>query len=215
MGDEPVREQVPAPIGVADDVPALEPAPRSRVRMVVLAALLVVGLVGAAILGTAGWRVVREKDARLSTPEEVAGMRRDRTTQAQETAEYLRAALAAGVNLDSSVGAVYEDPAARDRSVLFFGGTGLLLSPGRKLDTVFRLLADENGGVAGIREVPAGRLGGVMRCGRTATPDDGGDMAVCGWADHGSVAAALFENRSTDDSARLLRSIRAAVQTRS
>jgi hypothetical protein len=215
MGDEPVREQVPAPIGVADDVPALEPAPRSRVRMVVLAALLVVGLAGAAILGIAGWRVVREKDARLSTPEEVAGMRRDRTTQAQETAEYLRAALAAGVNLDSSVGAVYEDPAARDRSVLFFGGTGLLLSPGRKLDTVFRLLADENGGVAGVREVPAGRLGGVMRCGRTTTPDGGGDMAVCGWADHGSVAAALFENRSTDDSARLLRSIRAAVQTRS
>ncbi|HEY2950014.1 MAG TPA: hypothetical protein VGJ53_16730 [Micromonosporaceae bacterium] len=215
MGDDPVRGQRPAPIDVADDEPASEPAARSRVRMVTLAALLVIGLAGAVVLGILGWPVLQQKDARLSTPEAVAGLRRDRTTQAQETAEYLRAALAASVSLDGSVGAVYEDPAAADRSVLFFGGTGLLLSPGRKLDTVFTLLADENGGVTGLREVPAGRLGGVMRCGRTTTPDGGGDMTVCGWADHGSVAAALFENRSTDDSARLLRSIRTAVQTRS
>ena len=42
--------------------------------------------------------------------------------------------------------------------------------------------------------VPAGRYGGVMKCGKTS--GDGGDFAVCGWADHGSVAMAMFANRA-------------------
>jgi hypothetical protein len=51
-----------------------------------------------------------------------------------------------------------------------------------------------------------------MRCGSTKSDD--GDLTVCGWADHGSLALALFPNRPLDDSAALLREIRSATQTR-
>jgi len=39
-------------------------------------------------------------------------------------------------------------------------------------------------------------------------------MPVCGWADHGSLALAMFPGRSVDDSARLFVDIRSAAQTR-
>lgn len=212
MADDQVRPEHATPIDPIDVEPA--PARRSRVRTVMLASLLVVGVAGAALMGTVGWRILQQKDADLATPDDVAGLHRDQSAEAQETAEFLRSALAAGVELDSSVAAVYEDPANGESTVLFFGGTGLLIYPGRELDNVFTLMADENGGVTGVREVSAGDLGGVMKCGQTATPD-GADMSVCGWADHGSVAAAMFLNRSADESAQLLRDMRDEVQTRS
>ena len=50
------------------------------------------------------------------------------------------------------------------RSVLLFGGTTLLWQPERDLDSLFRLMADETGGVTGLREVPAGaRRGDEVR----------------------------------------------------
>jgi hypothetical protein len=212
MADGLSRPEDPTTIDAADVEKA--PAPRSRVRTLVLVSLLVIGVAGAALIGTTGWQILQQKDAELATPDEVAGLVRDRSAEATETAEYLRTALAAGVDVDGSVAAVYSDPSAPDRSVLFFGGTGLLLRPGRELDGVFSLLADQNGGVTAVREVSAGKLGGVMRCGE-ASAAEGDEMSVCGWADHGSVAAAMFPNRPADDSARLLRDIRDAVQSRS
>jgi hypothetical protein len=215
MAEDGVRADRSTPTDVVDDAPASTPARRWRARTVVLGSLLAVGLAGAVLVGNSAVRIWQQKDAELATPDEVAGLRRDLSAGARETAEYLRTAVAAGMDVDASVGAVYEDPADPDRTVLFFGGTGLLFSPGRELDTVFTLLADDGGGVSDVRDVPAGELGGVMKCGNATTPDDGGGLTVCGWADHGSVAAAMFQNRSADESATLLRSIRGEVLTRS
>ena len=86
--------------------------------------------------------------------------------------------------------------------MLVFGGTTLLWQPERDLDSLFGLMADETGEVTGLREVDAGRLGGVMKCGTTS--GQGGDFAVCGWADHGSVVMAMFPGRSVDEAAGLL-----------
>jgi hypothetical protein len=73
-------------------------------------------------------------------------------------------------------------------------------------------MTDATGKVTGMRDVPAGRLGGVMKCGNTS--GDGGDFAVCGWADHGSVVMAMFPGRSVDAAGSLLRQIREGIQTR-
>ena len=172
---------------------------------------LAVGLAGAA-LGTAGWRVAQQKDTRLSAPDQVAGLTRDDSERAHSTADYLRSGFAADIDLDASFGTVYRDPADETRPVLLFGGTTLLWQPERDLDSLFGLMADETGQVAGLHEVPAGKLGGVMKCGTTS--GDGGDFAICGWADHGSAAMAMFPNRSVDDAAGLFRQIREGVQTR-
>ena len=207
LADEPFALSGAEP---ADDKP--KPGPPSRTRVIVLSSLLAAGLAGAAVLGWTGWRISSQKDATLTTPQQVAGLTLDESANARTTADYLTTAIAADVDLDNTVGAVYSDPASPARSVLFFGGTTLIWTPGSDLDTAFGLISDEQGAVTGLHDVPAGDLGGTMKCGKTDTGD--GDMAVCGWADHGSLALAMFPNRSEAESADLLRRIRAEAQTR-
>lgn len=190
-----------------------ESSPRSRrTRRIVLGSLLAVGLVGAGFMGSVGWRVYQQKDADLAVPQEVAGLRLDQSERAQETAEYLRTAIGARIDLDRSIGVVYTDPASAERSVLLFGGTTLIWTPGSDLDTLFDVLADDTGAVNGLHEVDAGDLGGVMKCGESVAPE--GNTTVCGWADHGSVVLALLPNRTQDEGAELLVKIRDAIQTR-
>ncbi|GIJ40040.1 hypothetical protein [Micromonospora andamanensis] len=185
---------------------------RSRRRRLVVVLLAVVALVGVGALGAWGWRIVQQKDARITTPDQIAGLRLDTSDRAASTADYLRSGLAADIQLDTSFGAVYQDPADARRSVLIFGGTTLLWQPERDLESLFELMADETAAVTGLRGVSPGELGGVMKCGNTS--GEGGDFAVCGWADHGSVVLAMFPARSVDESAGLLRQIRESVQTR-
>jgi hypothetical protein len=184
---------------------------RSRRRRIVLGAVLAVALAGGAGLGSVGWRIAQQKDATLSTPLEVAGLRQDNSVQARETADYLRSGLVADIaGVDDSVGVVYADPADPDRSVLLFGGTGLVWQPERDLDRLFTLASE--GTATDLRRVEAGPLGGVMKCG--VSRGDGGDIAVCGWADHGSIVMGMFPGRDLDEAAALLRTIRDAIQRR-
>jgi len=187
-----------------------KPLPRSRTRTIVLGSLLAIGVAGATVLGYSGWKISTQKDATLSTPSEVAGLRLDNSEDGRTTAEYLRTALSAEVDLDKAVGAVYDDSGGRN--VLFFGGTALIWTPGDDLDTAFELISDDQGSVTGLHEVSAGKLGGTMKCGTTVTDD--GNIPVCGWADHGSLALAMFPNRTEDEAAKLLVQIRDASQKR-
>ena len=188
------------------------PAPTSRTKVIVLSALLAAGLAGAAVIGNTAWRISSQKDASLVAPAEVATLRVDDSDSGRETAEYLTTALAAEVDLDQTVGAVYTDSGSSDRGVLFFGGTALIWTPESDLDTAFELISDDQGAVTGLHDVEAGALGGTMKCGTTKSEDDA--ITVCGWADHGSLALAMFPNRPEADSARLLLDLRSAAQTR-
>ncbi|MGN9768640.1 hypothetical protein ACTMS2_26170 [Micromonospora sp. SD12] len=213
-GPEPI-DLTDEPIQLSNRDPESAPERRgtwSRRRRVAWAVAAVVGLAGAAVLGTAGMRIAQQKDADLATPDRVAGLVRDDSDRARSTSDYLRSGFAADIDLDSSFGTVYRDPADEKRSVLVFGGTTLLWQPERDLDSLFKLLTDETGKVTGLRKVPAGRFGGVMKCGTTS--GDGGDFAVCGWADHGSVVMAILPGRAVEDAGRLFRSIREEIQTR-
>ncbi|MEU8610981.1 hypothetical protein AB0C29_23640 [Actinoplanes sp. NPDC048791] len=157
-----------------------------------------------------GWRIASQKDATLTIPAKVAGLTVDSSDEGRSTADYLQTALSADVAFDRAVGAVYTDGSANN--VLFFGGTTLFWTPEDDLVTAFDLVSDEQGSVTGLHDVPAGPLGGTMKCGTTKA--DGADMPVCGWADHGSLALAMFPGRTVDDSAKLFGEIRAAAQTR-
>ncbi|WFE29832.1 hypothetical protein O7623_11880 [Solwaraspora sp. WMMD791] len=183
-----------------------------RTRRIVIGAVVATGLLGAGLFGSATLRILQQKDATLVPTPEAAGLVRDNSTSARDTAEYLHSAFAAGIDLDRSSAVVYRDPADPDRSVLFFGGTTTLWSPERDLDTLIGLVGDEEGAVSGLRGVPAGRYGGVMKCG--STPADAEEMPVCGWADHGSIAVALFPGRTVDEAADLLQRLRDDIQQR-
>ena len=216
-GPSPLPES--APLEIADDPfsltqsaerPREDQAPRSRSRAIVLSSLLALGLAGASVLGYVSWRISSQKDATLTVPATVAGLSVDSSDGGRTTADYLQTALSADVDLDRAVGAVFTDGSSNN--VLFFGGTTLLWTPEDDLDAAFGLVSDDQGAVTGLHEVPAGPLGGTMKCGTTKA--DGADMPVCGWADHGSLALAMFPGRSVDDSARLFVDIRSAAQTR-
>jgi hypothetical protein len=186
-----------------------QPPRRSRTRLIVLQVLVVVTVAAAALVGYFAWQILTQKDARMAAPAQIGTLRLDSTPDGQSPADYLQTALAAEIDLDKTVGGVYVDG---DKNVLFFGGTGLIWSPDNTLDSAFGLISDKQGDVTGLHEIAAGKLGGTMKCGTTKSDD--GDLAVCGWADHGSVAVAMFPNRTEPDAAPLLRQIRDATESR-
>jgi hypothetical protein len=202
----------PSPLHALTDPHATRPVPSSRRRLVLLSLVLAVALAGLAVVGASGYQIARQKDATLTAPPQLAGLVRDDTANARDTADYLRTAVAAEVDFTDSLGAVYDDPAASNRSVLLFGGTALIWTPESDLDSSFDLLKDDTGAVVGLHTVPPGPMGGVMKCGDATSSD--GAMAVCGWADHGSLALAMFPNRTVADSAPLMGRIRDGIQKR-
>ncbi|GIE29762.1 hypothetical protein Ait01nite_028070 [Actinoplanes italicus] len=194
------------------DEPEAPAAPQARTaRTIVLASLLVVALAGAGALAWFGWQVNSQRQTTLSTPAKIGALTLDDSEQATSTADYLQSALNAEIQMDKAVGAVYSG--GDEKSVLFFGGTTLLWSPDSDLDSAFGLVNDEQSTVSGLKEVDPGEFGGTMKCGVAKSQEDG-DMTVCGWADHGSLALAMFPNRTESEAATLMREIRAAAQTR-
>ncbi|XVU26903.1 hypothetical protein ACQPZJ_07620 [Actinoplanes sp. CA-054009] len=209
--DRPDPASAPAaPTSPDDGEEAPEQRRRLPVRRIALGVVLAVGLAGAVAFGRTGWQIYTEKDATLSTPAQIGELRLDETASGKETAEYLSTALSADVELDKAVGAVYHD--TTQKNVLFLGGTGLFWTPSNDLETAFGLISDAEGAVTGLHDVDAGPLGGTMKCGSTKTDD--GELTVCGWADHGSLAMAMFPSRTESEAAPLLREIRSTVQKR-
>jgi hypothetical protein len=207
MTDLPLLE--PATGDPSAEPPASGAAGRPRNRRILFGVLAGVVVLLVVIAGVS-WHFLNQPSVSLRAPASLGGLTLDTSDDAKQTAEYLRTAVAAKISLDESVGAVYHDPAAKGRDVLFFGGTHLLLNPAADLDQALGLLNDSSGGVTGLHEVPAGPLGGVMKCG--TSNGDGGAMSVCGWADRGSLAVALFPGRTVDEAAQLLRDLRAGIE---
>ncbi|WP_117214961.1 hypothetical protein [Allorhizocola rhizosphaerae] len=190
------------------------PAPK-RVRPLAIAlVILIAAAIAAAIaVGPTVMRVAAQRDATLAMPETVAELKRDDSDGAKEAATDLVTALRAEIDLDRSAAAVYSDPTNDPgKSIMLFGGTTLLLSPERELDAVLKLTEDAGDRIHGLQSVDPGPLGGVMKCGSTGT--EASPMAVCGWADHGSIALALFPGRAPTDAAFLMRTLRSATLTR-
>lgn len=198
-----------------DDTEPVTPSRRPAVLKIVIAVLGAVGIALAVTVGPTIVRIMKQKDATLQMPEQVGELKRDDSPLAKEHASDLVAILRAQItDLDSSAGAVYEEPSGdASHSVMIFGGTTLLWNPGRELDTVLTFISESSEDKLNeLAEVDPGPLGGVMKCGTTQM--DSAQLAICGWADHGSIAVALFPGRSTSDAAGLMRTLRSAAEKR-
>ncbi|MFC7480771.1 hypothetical protein ACFQX7_13065 [Luedemannella flava] len=63
--------------------------------------------------------------------------------------------------------------------------------------------------VKNAKDIDAGPLGGVARCGTATT--SGQPLTVCVWGDHGSLGQIYFLNRSLAESRKLYPDIRKGV----
>jgi hypothetical protein len=108
----------------------------------------------------------------------------------------LKSELSKAPNTTSTVGALYGDPAKQDL-VMIAGASAPLVDPEKQLDDT--LQGASNGGLTltDTATVDAGPLGGTAKCGNGRT--SGIDLAVCAWADNGSVGMIAFYWKKVDD----------------
>jgi len=175
-----------------------------------LAVLLVLCCGGAYVFG--GRDVINERNASLSTPDTVAGLRKSTNPAVQPVIDELTKELKERAGLDDTIAALYEDPNDREKLVMLVGGTKFLFRPDSELDSAFKGFNDEGGSVRDVVEVDPGEMGGKARCG--VAEQAGISLSLCAWADHGSLVMGVFTKRTVDESAALLRQIRSEILKR-
>jgi hypothetical protein len=187
------------------------------------------GVLGVACLG-AGTALVlpilQQHPARVATPDEVAGL--TRVAALDPYASELRQDLLSDLAVDTAFAGVYADgevgrhelagiasgDIAEDvRAVIFLGVTLLVLNPDGFLDQAIVEATSQGEDLSGVRDFDPGPGGGELRCG-AATDDEGLAVVICAWADHGSVGVTINYDRGLEESADLLRQIRAETLTR-
>jgi hypothetical protein len=148
--------------------------------------------------------------ASASLPAEVSDLNLREDATSQRVATQLKADLrGAHMLAEDTFAGVYSD--GDGKRVTLFGTTGFRFSPESDLESEFNRLTERYG----LREVAAvdtGTRGEYLRCG--VGRDGQATVAVCGWADHGSLATGIFTRRSVDDSAALLQRMRGSVVSR-
>jgi hypothetical protein len=150
-----------------------------------------------------------EYPASIAAEADVPGLARSEDDARQKTADTLLGKVESEQWDEASYSVIYTD--SRQRGATLLATTRFIFDPEKNLTATFASLTGDLK-ITGDAEVDAGTLGGYKRCG-TGTLS-GRTVAVCGWADHGSLAVAVFGNRSIDESSTLLDTIRAAVLKR-
>jgi len=110
--------------------------------------------------------------------------------------------------VDDAFAAMYVDPKSRDRQVIVFGATALLLDPGGELDKQVKSAGDT---ISGVTTYPPGLMGGQLRC-ANGKDDKNKPVVLCAWADHGSLGVAMCHGRRPmDECAALLGTLREKI----
>lgn len=141
-------------------------------------------------------------------PTEVRDLRLLDNRDGQRAAEQLKQEVR-GRNLigGEPFAAVYRDGAGK--RVVIYGSTGFRFSPESDVETEFAR-AQEEYGITTVEAIRDGVVRGeYRRCG--VGKADGDAVVVCTWADHGSLATALFTRLSIADSSDLLSTLRTEV----
>ena len=184
------------------------PRPRRRAGWWVAAALAV--LVVAALLAVP---VLRQYPAALETPDHLARRPSLPTIVLQPWLQQIGDAMRRRTGAERSVAAVYGTVEDADHMFALVGVTTLILAPHDALSRSFTPPERPGFDFGAARDVEPGPLGGSMRCAPgmfyRSTP-----MAVCGWADHGSLVLGLFLRADVDEAATAMRDIRRTILRR-
>lgn len=148
--------------------------------------------------------------ASAALPAQVADLRLRDDSATKRTTDRLEAELRTAHWLaEDTFAGVYADRAGK--KVTVFGTTGFRFSPESDLQTEMTRLT-ERYRLQDLETVDTGTRGEYLSCG--VGKEGNATVAVCGWADHGSLATAVFTRRSASDSAGLLEELREAIVSR-
>jgi len=205
----------PFPAGAPGSFPVPGPPPAKRtglkIGLSILAAVVALCVGGAVIAVVKNMATPEGYPATLSAPDQVAGLTKQTDADLQKNAEELASSLKDQTKATTAVAAYYAKEGDDTHLVAFWGATAKLRNAGAELDAAFKG-ATESTALSDIHAVPVGSLGGQVKCGSGEMQQV--PIALCIWADGGSMGAALFFNRTVDESAPLFISIREGVTHR-
>jgi hypothetical protein len=241
-GDQPAYGQ-PTAYGEQPGFPPPPPPKRSKavpIVLVSLAVILVLCVGGGTAIFMAGRNKAKEivdtaKDAAnnptspagtptgkptqkphpkitVTEPKTLGGRPKLTDAQFSTLADELQKGLASVPNATATVGALYGTPAKQD-IVIIASAAAPIANPKRELDSTF--LGAGIGGlkVTGLKTINAGPLGGVAKCGKA---DAGGiDLAMCSWADDGSVGWIMSFFKSVNSAKAEFPKLRGQIEKKS
>jgi len=149
---------------------------------------------------------------KIIEPKKLGGRPKLTDPQFAGVAEELKSGLADVPQAGNTVGALYGTPAKRD-IVVIAGAEAPVEDPGKELDGTF--LGAGIGGlkVTGITTVSPGALGGEAKCGNANA--SGVKLAMCGWADKGSVGWIIWYFKSASQVKGEFTKLRGQIETSS
>ncbi len=112
----------------------------------------------------------------------------------------------------SSVGALYGTVAKQD-IVIVAAAAAPIANPERELDQAFYGAGVGGLKISNISAAPTGALGGSAKCGSAKTGDI--DMAICSWADDGSLGMLIWYFKSVAKAKAELPRLRAQIEKKS
>ncbi|MFY1672667.1 hypothetical protein ACN27G_22310 [Plantactinospora sp. WMMB334] len=141
-------------------------------------------------------------------PSEILDLRLLDNAAGRQTAEQLKQEVRARNWLTDGEAFAGVYRTSNGKRVVIYGTTGFRFSPESAVQDEITRLQDEYG-VTSVDPVPTGVRGEYRSCGTGRA--DGDEVVVCTWADHGSLATALFTRLSITDSSDLLTALRESI----
>jgi len=210
--DQPPRREREAKTSWSD--PAWGEPRRSRKGLkITLAAVGVVIVLAVAAGVVFGGPILQEYPAKVTTGPSIAGFDQSTNPELVSLSQQMNTEFKAGSELQSTAVGVYHKAGDEGQKVIMvLAGSALLLRPQTELRSAFESMSTGGITVTSTHAVDPGKLGGVAQCGTSVA--GGVKLAVCGWADHGSIAMILFFDRGVTEAEKLLLDFRQQIETR-
>lgn len=147
----------------------------------------------------------------ITEPATLGGLAKLDSAEYASITEDMSRELAQYPGASNSFGAFYGSPENEDM-VAALATEATIASPQKELDASFDTFS-QSSAVTGLTEVATGSLGGVAQCGNSSF--SGIDVAVCGWADKGSVGMIMYFFRTNQEILNDFPAMRAEIESKS
>jgi len=148
-------------------------------------------------------------DVKIAEPVTLGGRKKLTSAQFAGIAEQLKGGLATVPGATNTVGALYGDVATQD-IVILAAAEAPIKDPKAELESTFYGAGIGGLKIDNITTAPTGTLGGAAKCGSSET--SGINMAICTWADEGSVGMFIWFDESVSKAKTEFPKLRAQVE---